>query len=254
MKSWGIRMKVILQGYGLMGKKVAKLLREDEKVEIVAIVSYQFDEEVQEKTYKSMDEVSEDCDVVIDFSHPNNLDSLLTYSLKHHNNLVIATTGFNDEQLNKIKEASSKLAIFQSFNTSFGIQMMTKILKQVSKELYDAGFDIEIEERHHHKKIDAPSGTAKLLADVIHDEIPETYDVLDRSAIHEKRKHEEVGIQSLRGGTIFGEHEIMFAGEDEIISIKHTALSKDVFARGAFEAAKALRDKENGLYDLKNIY
>ena len=132
--------------------------------------------------------------------------------------------------------------------------MLTKILKEVAKEFYDNYFDIEILERHHNQKVDAPSGTAKLLYEIMEEEIKETRPVYDRSQVTKKREREEIGIQALRGGTIFGEHEVMFAGKDEIVSIKHMALSKDVFVQGAVHAAKLLANKKKGLYTLKTLY
>ena len=233
LKNWGIRMKVLLYGYGLMGKKVAHQLREKDEFDLIGVVSYEFDEKAPEAMYSNLTEVQDRADVIIDFSHPNNLDDILAYAKKNKTKVVFATTGFSKEQLDKIEEASKEIAIFQSYNTSFGIQMVTKILRQVAKEFYDNGYDIEILEKHHNQK---------------------TTPVYDRSSLHEKRKKEEIGIQALRGGTIFGEHEIMFAGLDEIIEIKHTALSKDVFVQGALAAAKALQDKEAGLFTLKTLY
>ncbi|MGN1182917.1 MAG: 4-hydroxy-tetrahydrodipicolinate reductase [Faecalibacillus sp.] len=247
-------MKVLLYGYGLMGKKVANKLRADKDFDLIGIVSYVFDEKAPENMYNNLKEVKDVADIIIDFSHPNNLEDILTYAKKNKTKLVIATTGFTSEQLQSIEEASQEVAIFQSYNTSFGVQMVTKILRQVAKEFYDNGYDIEILEKHHNQKIDAPSGTAKLLYEVMEEEIQETEPIYDRSQLHEKRKHEQIGIQALRGGTIFGEHEIMFAGVDEIIEIKHTALSKDVFVQGAIAAAKALENKESGLYTLKTLY
>ena len=232
LKNWGIRMKVLLYGYGLMGKKVAHQLREKDEFDLIGVVSYEFDEKAPEAMYSNLTEVQDRADVIIDFSHPNNLDDILAYAKKNKTKVVFATTGFSKEQLDKIEEAS----------------------KQVAKEFYDNGYDIEILEKHHNQKIDAPSGTAKLLYEVMEDEIKETTPVYDRSALHEKRKKQEIGIQALRGGTIFGEHEIMFAGLDEIIEIKHTALSKDVFVQGALAAAKALQDKDHGLFTLKTLY
>ena len=236
-------MKVIVYGYGLMGKKVANRIRSQNDMDLMAVVSYEFDEKIPEKCFNSLKECDEKADVIIDFSHPNNLDDILTYAKENKCKLVIATTGYSEEQLEKIKEASKDIPIFQSYNTSYGIQMVTKILRQVAKEFYNAGYDIEILEKHHNQKIDAPSGTAKLLYEVMEEEIKETTPIYDRSSIHEKRKHEEIGIQALRGGTIFGEHTVMFAGIDEIIEIKHTALSKEVFVQGAISAAYALIDK-----------
>ena len=129
-----------------------------------------------------------------------------------------------------------------------------KILKDAVKDFYGADFDIEILEKHHHRKIDAPSGTAKLLYQVMEDELPELKPVYDRSELHQKREREEVGMQAIRGGTIFGEHSVYFAGLDEIVEIKHTALSRDVFKTGAIQAARILLTKEKGLYNLKNLY
>ena len=254
MKKWGTKMKVILYGYGLMGKKIAHQLRGNEMFDLIGIVSLEFDEKAPENMYHRLAEVEDKADVIIDFSHPNNLDDILAYALKNKTKLVIATTGYQEEQLQKIEEAAKEIAIFQSYNTSFGVQMVTKILRQVAKEFFENGFDIEILEKHHNQKIDAPSGTAKLLYEVMAEEIETATPVYDRSSLHEKRKHEQIGIQAIRGGTIFGEHEIIFAGNDEIIEIKHTALSKDVFVQGALAAAKALADKECGLFTLKTLY
>ena len=248
LKNWGIRMKVLLYGYGLMGKKVAHQLREKDEFDLIGVVSYEFDEKAPEAMYSNLTEVQDRADVIIDFSHPNNLDDILAYAKKNKTKVVFATTGFSKEQLDKIEEASKEIAIFQSYNTSFGIQMVTKILRQVAKEFYDNGYDIEILEKHHNQKIDAPSGTAKLLYEVMEDEIQGTTPVYDRSSLHEKRKKEET---YSRTNNCPG---IMFAGLDEIIEIKHTALSKDVFVQGALAAAKALQDKEAGLFTLKTLY
>lgn len=254
LKNWGIKMKVLLYGYGLMGKKVAHQLREKEGFDLIGVVSYEFDEKAPEAMYSNLTEVQDRADVIIDFSHPNNLDDILAYAKKNKTKVVFATTGFSKEQLDKIEEASKEIAIFQSYNTSFGIQMVTKILRQVAKEFYDNGYDIEILEKHHNQKIDAPSGTAKLLYDVIHEDINETKEVYDRSTVHHKREKKEVGIQSVRAGTIFGEHTVLFAGHDEIIEVKHTALSKEVFVQGAISACLKIVDKDNGLFSLKNLY
>ncbi|WP_249029263.1 4-hydroxy-tetrahydrodipicolinate reductase [Tannockella kyphosi] len=247
-------MKAIVVGYGFMGKKVAAKVREQEDMDLLAVVSNFFDEPAPEPMYENLQGCYEVADVIIDFSHPSNLDMVLEYGLKNKTKLVLATTGYNQDQLNKIEEASQEIAIFQSYNTSLGIQMVTKILRTVSKELYDSGFDIEIIEKHHNQKIDAPSGTAKLIYDVIEEEVTNTRAVYDRSQTREKRKKEEVGIQAIRGGTIFGEHTIVFAGKDEVIEVTHNALSKEVFVQGAISAAKSLENKECGLYTLKTLY
>lgn len=247
-------MNVLVYGFGLMGKKVAHAVRQNEQMNLVGVVSPIFDEAIPEHMYKSLDECHEEIDAIIDFSHPNNLEEILKYGVKNHVALVIATTGFDEQQLLKIQEASSQIPIFQSYNTSFGISMLTKIVKEVAKEFYSNGYDIELIEKHHNQKIDAPSGTAKLLYDVIQEDIQEVKPVYDRTQVHHKREKNEVGIQSIRAGTIFGEHSVIFAGHDEIIEVKHTALSKEVFVQGAISACEAIVDKENGLFTLKNLY
>lgn len=247
-------MNVLVYGFGLMGKKVAQAVRSHEKMNLVGVVSPVFDEEINEPMYSSIEECHEKVDAIIDFSHPNNLEEILKYGVSHHTPLVIATTGYNEQQLLKIEEASSQIPIFQSYNTSFGISMLIKIVKEVAKEFYEQGYDIEITEKHHNKKIDAPSGTAKLLYDVIHEDIDESKPVYDRSEIHHKRERNEIGIQSVRAGTIFGEHSILFAGHDEVIELSHMALSKEVFVQGAISACLAIAEKENGLFTLKNLY
>ena len=246
-------MNVILYGFGAMGQKIYHQMK-NQGDSIQAVVSLDFPMDIQETKLNSLENYNEQVDILIDFSHPNNLNDILEYAKRTKTRLVLATTGYSQAQLDLIGEASDEVAIFQSYNTSFGISMLVKILKGVTKEIYDADFDIEILEKHHHRKIDAPSGTAKLLYQVMEEELPELEPVYDRSSLHQKREHQEVGIQAIRGGTIFGEHSIYFAGLDEIIEIKHTALSRDVFATGAIQAAKTLMTKDKGLYSLKNIY
>lgn len=247
-------MNILVYGFGLMGKKVAQAVRNNPKMNLVGIVSPVFDEKIVENMYSSLQEVHEKVDAIIDFSHPNNLDDILKFGISHHCALVIATTGFTDQQKLRIEEASSQIPIFQSYNTSFGVSMLIKVIKDIAKEFYEQGYDIEIIEKHHNQKIDAPSGTAKLLYDVIHEDIDETKAVYDRSQVHHKREKNEIGIQSVRAGTIFGEHTVLFAGHDEIIEVKHTALSKEVFVQGAISACEAIIDKDNGLFTLKNLY
>lgn len=248
-------MRTLVYGYGLMGQKIVNKVKENENMELVGVISPIFDNKPQDiATYGSLKEFQDVADVIIDFSHPNNLDDILEYCVATKTKLVLATTGLSAQQLEKVEKASESCAIFQSYNTSFGIQMVTKILKQVAKEFYDNGFDIEILEKHHNQKIDAPSGTAVLLYDVMHEKIEDTHAVYDRSQVRQKREKNEIGVSAMRGGTIFGEHQIMFAGLDEIVELKHTALSKDVFVQGSIAAAFSLADKEAGLYTLKTLY
>lgn len=247
-------MNVLVYGFGLMGKKVTQAVRDNAQMNLVGVVSPVFDAKIDEKMYASLNEVHEKIDAIIDFSHPDNLNDILKFGVRNHCALVLATTGYSEQQILHIEEASSQIPIFQSYNTSFGVSMLTKIVKEVAKEFYENGYDIEIIEKHHNQKIDAPSGTAKLLYDVIHEDINETKEVYDRSTVHHKREKKEVGIQSVRAGTIFGEHTVLFAGHDEIIEVKHTALSKEVFVQGAISACLKIVDKDNGLFSLKNLY
>lgn len=247
-------MNVLVYGFGLMGKKVAQAVRENEHMRLIGVVSPVFDAKIDEKMYTSLNEVTEPIDAIIDFSHPDNLSDILKFGIKNHCALVLATTGYQSQQLLHIEEASSQIPIFQSYNTSFGVSMLTKIVQSVAKEFYQQGYDMEIIEKHHNQKIDAPSGTARLLYDVIHEEVDATHEVYDRSQVHHKRDKNEVGIQSVRAGTIFGEHTVLFAGHDEIIELTHTALSKEVFVQGAIAACLAIAHKENGLFSLKNLY
>ncbi len=246
-------MNVILYGFGAMGQKIYQQMKSQGDT-VKAVVSLDFPIDIEETKLNNLRDMNESVDVLIDFSHPSNLNDILDYAKRTKTRLVLATTGYSQAQLEMIEEASHEVAIFQSYNTSFGISMLVRLLKAATKDFYDADFDIEILEKHHHRKIDAPSGTAKLLYQVMEEELPELEPVYDRSSLHQRREHQEVGIQAIRGGTIFGEHSIYFAGLDEIIEIKHTALSRDVFVTGAIQAAKTLMTKETGLYTLKNIY
>ena len=167
---------------------------------------------------------------------------------------VLCTTGYSNEDIEKINQAAEKVALLRSANMSLGINTMMKVLETVTKTLADAGFDIEIVEKHHNQKLDAPSGTALALADTINNELNQEYDYkYDRSTLREKRPKKEIGISAVRGGTIVGEHEIIFAGTDEVIEFKHTAYSKAVFAKGAVEAAKFLKGKPAGHYDMADV-
>lgn len=248
-------VKAIMHGCnGKMGQVISGLVKEDDVIEIVAGIDKFTGIENPYPVFTSLAECDVQADVVIDFSNAAAVDELLDVCVEKTLPVVLCTTGLSEEQLAKVKEAGEKVAVLRSANMSLGVNLLMKLLKDAAKVLAPAGFDIEIVEKHHNQKIDAPSGTAKLLYEVMEDEIQGTTPVYDRSSLHEKRKKEEIGIQALRGGTIFGEHEIMFAGLDEIIEIKHTALSKDVFVQGALAAAKALQDKEVGLFTLKTLY
>ena len=199
-----------------------------------------------------------DCDVkadaVIDFCAAAAVDGLLEYCVEKQVPCVLCTTGLSDEQLAAVEEAAKKVAILKSANMSLGINMLMKLLKEATNILAPAGFDIEIVEKHHNQKVDAPSGTALALADSINEELNNEYDyVYDRSQVREKRSKKEIGISAVRGGTIVGDHDVIFAGMDEVITFSHRAYSKSVFANGAVQAAKFLAGKPAGKYDMSDV-
>ena len=198
-------------------------------------------------------ETAERPDVIIDFSHHSALPSLLEYGKRLGLPLVIATTGHTEEELSAMQEASKSAAIFFSRNMSLGINLLILLCKKAAAILGE-DFDIEIIEKHHSKKLDAPSGTALMLADAIREEFPEGKDyVFDRTQVREARDTREIGIHAIRGGTIVGEHDVLFAGKDEQITIAHAATSREVFATGALKAAEFMVGKGNGMYDMNGL-
>lgn len=203
------------------------------------------------KHLASIQDVGASIDVVIDFSNPALLDDVLAFGLERHVPLVIATTGFSSEELKRIEEAANEIPIFQSYNTSYGIALLKQLLDQLVP--LTLGYDIEVIEAHHRKKVDAPSGTAELLARAIEAK-RDVQPVYERTSRREARGANELGMHSVRGGTIFGEHTVLFAGDDEMLELKHTALSKRVFANGAIAAAATILDRPAGLYNLTNLY
>ena len=246
--------KIILCGcYGTMGRVIKNICDNDKDIQIVAGVDAFNANEYDFPVFSSFDEVKIEADVIIDFSNPSVIDSLLKFAVKNGVPAVIATTGYDDEQLEKIKNAAKEVAIFFTFNMSLGINLLIELSKQATKVLGNE-FDIEIIEKHHNQKIDAPSGTAIMIANAISDTLSEKpmYEY-DRHSKREKRPKNEIGIHSVRGGTIVGEHEVIFAGTDEIVSIKHQAMSKKIFACGAVNAAKFLADKGAGIYTMEDI-
>ncbi len=232
-------MKVVVVGYGAMGKLLKDMLKDM----FVASVA-------PECKYKSLAEVKEDYDLVIDFSNPANLNMIYDNIKASHKPVVFATTGFNEEENEKIKDLANYAPVLISANFSLGVILLNRLVKEITPILKD-DFDIEVVEAHHNKKLDAPSGTAKMLLNSI---VAETgYKVVAGRDGYSKRAKEEVGVHSLRGGTIVGEHEVMYCGEDEILAVKHSAHSKKIFASGAIKASKWLIDKPNGLYDMEDV-
>lgn len=246
--------KIIITGAcGKMGKVIQDIVSKRDDCVVVAGVDKYNDNARPFPVYDTISDVKEEADVVIDFSNPSLLDDLLQYGKSTSTALVIATTGFDDCQKNKIKEASNECPVFFTYNYSLGINLLVNLAKKAVQILGDE-FDIEIIEQHHNQKIDAPSGTALMLADAINEELekPMKYEY-DRHSKREKRTKNEIGIHAIRGGTIVGEHEIIFAGRDENITLSHSARSKEVFAVGAVNAAIYMANKPAGMYDMGEL-
>ena len=246
-------LKVIINGCsGKMGRVLSKCVIDDSDLELVCGISPDNAEDLNFKTYSNFDNIIEKADVVIDFSHHSALDSVLDYCLKTKTPLVIATTGYNNEELEKIYDASKTIPLLHSYNMSLGINLLLRLVKEASKILNT--FDIEIIEKHHNKKVDAPSGTAVMIANTIKNVLPNIENNYGRYGRNAKRKENEIGIHAVRGGTIVGEHDVIFAGHDEVVEIKHTAHSKDIFAKGSIVAAKFIVNQNPGYYNMDNIF
>ena len=245
-------VRIIMNGCnGHMGQVISRLVAEDKETEIVAGIDLA-DKGIH--AYPVFTEISAcdvQADVMIDFSSAKAVDNILDFCKAKKLPLVLCTTGLSEKQLEKVTETAKETAVLRSANMSLGINTL---LKEAAKVLAEAGFDMEIVERHHNLKIDAPSGTALALADSLNEAMDNQYHyVYDRSQKREKREQKEIGISAVRGGTIVGEHEVIFAGPDEVIEFKHTAYSKTVFAKGAVEAAKFLSGKPAGMYNMSHV-
>lgn len=234
-------MNVALVGYGAMGQMVHKNFTSD--MTLVGKVGL--------GELNSLFDIKEKIDVIIDFSNPVNLDMIIDYCTKNNTPVVIATTGYSDEQKAKISDLGKKVPVLWSSNYSLGVILLNRLVKQITPILKD-NFDIEVIEAHHNKKIDAPSGTAKMLVKSICD-AGDFKVVNGREGVSKREPYKEVGVHAVRGGTIVGEHEVMFCGNDEIISLKHSAHSKAIFAVGAIKGAKWLLDKSAALYDMEDV-
>lgn len=248
-------VRIILHGCnGRMGQVISQLAREDEKLRIVAGVDPYDDGHNEYPVYPSMEACEVKADVVVDFSNPAGLEDLLSNCIRKKLPLVLCTTGLKDTQLEQVLETSSKIPVLRSANMSLGINLLMELLGRASKILSEEGFDIEIVEKHHRHKLDAPSGTAIALADAINETLPKKYLYeYNRTNKREERPNEVIGFSSVRGGTITGEHEVIFAGLDEVITFSHTAYSRDIFGKGALAAAKFLAGKEPGLYTMSDV-
>lgn len=247
--------RIIMHGCnGKMGQVISGIAAQDENARIVAGVDLYDIQKNDYPVYQRIEDCKEEADVVIDFSNAKAVDGLLAYCASRKMPVVLCTTGLSEEQLAKVNEVSVQTAVLKSANMSLGVNTLMDILKQAVKVLAPAGFDIEIVEKHHNQKLDAPSGTALALADSMNEAMDNVYEYkLDRSQERKKRDKMEIGIQALRGGTIVGEHEVVFAGTDEVIAFRHTAYSKAIFGKGAVEAAKFLNGQPAGMYDMHDV-
>ena len=248
-------VRAIMHGCnGKMGQVISGLAKADEQIEIVAGIDRYMGITNDYPVFDSIEKCDVEADVVIDFSNAAAVDALLEYCVEKALPVVLCTTGLSEEQLAKVEEAAGKTAVLKSANMSLGINLLMKLLQDAAKVLGPAGYDIELVEKHQNQKVDAPSGTALALADSINEALDQEYTyVYDRSQVRQKRDQKEIGILAVRGGTIVGDHEVIFAGVDEVIEFKHTAYSKSVFGKGAVEAAKFLAGKPAGRYDMSDV-
>ena len=248
-------VKMIMHGCnGRMGQMITGIVSKDPEIEIVAGVDIN---DVQLNSYpvfKSLEDVNVKADAVVDFGNASAIDGLLSWCVKTETPCVICTTGLSEAQVKAVEKASQLVAILRSANMSLGINTLIKLLKDAANVFAPAGFDVEVIEKHHRMKLDAPSGTAIALADAVNEARNNEYTyVYDRSDRRQTRDDKEIGISAVRGGTIVGEHDVIFAGEDEVITFSHTAYSRAVFGKGAIQAAKFLYDKGPGLYTMADV-
>jgi dihydrodipicolinate reductase len=248
-------IRVIMNGCnGHMGQVISKIVKEDATTTMVAGIDVADDGTNAYPVFTNIKDCDVKADVMIDFSSFKAVDGVLDYCEEKKLPVVLCTTGLTDEQLAKMKEVSTSVAILKSANMSLGINTLLKLVQDAAKVLATAGFDMEIVEKHHKLKCDAPSGTALALADSLNEAMNEEYHyVYDRSQVHQPRDAKEIGISAVRGGSIVGEHDVIFAGPDEVITLSHTAYSKGVFGKGAVEAAKFLAGKSAGMYDMQDV-
>lgn len=248
-------VRAIMHGCnGAMGQVITGLAEGDEEITIVAGIDVNNTKQNPYPVFSSLAECDVEADVVIDFSNAKAVDAMLLSCAEKKLPVVVCTTGLSEEQVQKVSETAKETAVLRSANMSLGVNVLLKLLKEAAKTLAPAGFDIEILEKHHNQKVDAPSGTALALADSINEALDNAYTYkYDRTAERVKRDKMEIGIQAIRGGSIVGEHDVYFAGKDEVITFTHTAYSKAIFAKGAIQAAKFLAGKEPALYTMADV-
>ena len=248
-------VKMIMHGCnGHMGQVITELVAKDSDIEIVAGIDVVDNRDNGYPVFTNIFDCDVEADVIVDFAAAVAVDNLLKYSKAKKIPVVLCTTGLSEQQLADVEKTSKEVAILRSANMSLGINTLLKLLKDAAKVFGNAGYDIEVVEQHHRLKKDAPSGTALALADSVNEALGNEYEyVYDRSQVRQKRDQKEIGISAVRGGTIVGDHEVIFAGQDEVIEFKHTAYSKAVFGKGAVEAAKFLAWKPAGRYDMSDV-
>ena len=247
-------INVIIHGCGgKMGKVVESILKEDENCAIAAGIDPR-EIKADYPVFTSLSPSDVTAAVILVFSTASAVDALLDYCVETGTPAVVCTTGLSNELIDKLRKSSESVALLKSANMSVGVNLIMNLVKKAAEALYDSGFDIEILEKHHNQKIDAPSGTAIAIADSINEALDNKLNyVYDRSQVREKRTRDQLGISAIRGGTIVGEHDVIFAGKDEVITLSHQAMSKEIFAVGAVKAAKFLVGKPAGMYTMKNV-
>ena len=233
---------------------ITDMVKQDDECTIVAGIDIVDNRDNGYPVYTKLADCDVEADAIIDFTSATDFESRMDYAVDKQIPIIECSTGLSEEQMDYLKKASEKVAVLKSANMSLGINLLMKLLKEAAVKLAGDGFDVEIVEKHHNQKLDAPSGTALALADSINEAMDDRYEyIYDRSQVRQKRDKKELGISAVRGGTIVGEHEVIFAGTDEVITFKHTAYSRAVFAKGSITAAKYLKGKAAGLYDMSDV-
>lgn len=247
--------RIILVGCnGRMGQMITNIVAEENDVEIIAGIDVFGGQKNEYPVYETITDCQDEADAIIDFSSANKIEERIDYAIERQLPLVECSTGLSEEQIKYLLDAGNRVAVLRSANMSLGVNLLIQLVKEAAKKLASEGFDIEIVEKHHNQKLDAPSGTALALADAINDAMDHAYEyVFDRSGVRKKREKKELGISAVRGGTIVGDHDVIFAGNDEVVTLSHRAYSRAVFAKGSVVAAKFLKGKTAGIYDMADV-
>lgn len=247
--------KIIMLGCnGRMGQMITDLAAQDDEAKIVAGIDVVNNRENTYPVFATLGDCDVEADVIIDFSSANEFEVRMDYAVDKQVPIIVCSTGLSEEQLAYMRQASEKVAVLKSANMSLGINLLLKLVGEAAEKLAAEGFDVEIVEKHHNQKLDAPSGTALALADSVNEAVGGQYEyVYDRSQVRQKRGKKELGISAVRGGTIVGDHDVIFAGTDEVITFSHTAYSRAVFAKGSIAAAKYIKGKGAGMYDMADV-